>query len=174
MTRKTAARSPFRGMRFAALALLWSACAGSRSASPPAPAPPSPSPSTPRPTGVTTVLLIAAREPLVDATFDREMFGGRPAAELASPAVHRAVEHVLAHLTGDAERCFAAVSGSAGLIVGASFVVEAGGRVTDARAEHPHTAAAACLERALTARTFPDPGRAVRHRIAHDFLLGRR
>jgi hypothetical protein len=126
--------------------------------------------------GATAVYLMRPTEPFVDATFDRELAGGRPGPreERASIAAHRAATFVLEHLTADAERCFASALAAGPMTVGATFVVEAGGRVAEARAESADVPAASCLQRAITARTFPDPGRAVRHRIVHDFVLGHR
>lgn len=117
---------------------------------------------------------LRAGEPLVDATFALDARGWRPDAP-ASPATHRAVAWVLAHLHRDAERCYSTHLVSAvHLVIGTSFTVEPGGRVSGARAEGPRRAPATCLERALAARTFPDPGRHQRLAVSHEFILMRR
>lgn len=152
-----------------AVLVLFAGCA--RPATPPAAPAPVAAPALTA--DLPVVHVVPGHEPLVDATFDRDVFGSRRGPERAGPAAHRAAAFVLEHLRADAERCFAAALATGPVVVGATFLVEAGGRVTDARAEADDAAAAACLERALTARTFPDPGHNVRHRIAYDFVLRR-
>ena len=80
---------------------------------------------------------------------------------------------MLEHLRGAAERCFLTALPAGPLVIGTTIVVETGGRVITARTEHPDDVAASCLEQAITARVFADPGRHARHRITHDFVLPR-
>lgn len=117
-------------------------------------------------------MLLPATERLVDGTFDRDARGPLHGVH-AGRAAHRAAAFVLEHLQPAAERCFADQP-DAPRVVGANFVVESGGHITGARVEGPPTAAAACIERALTAQVFPDPGHYQRHRIHHDFVLTER
>ena len=83
-------------------AVLLSACA--RSAPAPARRPATPRAPAAHAAGTTTVYLVPPTEPLVDATFDRDVFGPHqgPRGVLASPAVHRAATFVLEHLQADA------------------------------------------------------------------------
>jgi hypothetical protein len=111
-----------------------------------------------------------ATEPLVDATFDQELRGGRP-AWLVEPPQFRATEKMLLAARSDVAGCFARlVREAAGPVeVAVRFEVDFGGTATGIVVESVDARARTCLRARLRRVRFPDPRPG--HRFAVRYVL---